>query len=128
MLLCNSLSIYNPTSLVVEPGLPAYMGEIGPDLVSMQRAVGGMIEVNYPFKNNAVVLGNEEAKLIGMEGNRHIAGQVYAGPLYIIGDDGEGGFCSLTDEQATGYCQEFAQPEDIAMEEVQADMGMQFYG
>ena len=114
--------------VVLEPGLPAYEGEIGPDLKSMQRAVGGLIEVTCPFNDSVAVVGNDEAKLIHMEGNRHIAGQVYAGPLIIIGDDGEGGFCSLTDAQVAGYCQEFAQPEDISMDEVQADVGIQFYG
>jgi len=115
--------------VVIEPGMPGYEGEIGPDLQSMQRAVGGgLIEVTYPFEDNAVMVGNEEAKLIGMEGNRRIGGGVYAGPLFIIGDDGEGGFCSLTDAQVEGYCQEFAVPEDITMEEVQADTGMRFYG
>ena len=115
--------------VVLEPGLPAYEGEIGPDLKSMQRAVGGgLIEVTCPFADSVAVVGNDEAKLIGMEGNRHIAGQVYAGPLFIVGDDGEGGFCSLTNEQVAGYCQQFAQPEDITQEEVQADMGIKFYG
>ena len=114
--------------VVVEPGLPAYAGEIGPDLKSMQRAVGGYIEVACPFDDAVAVVSNEEAKLIGMEGNRHIAGQVYAGPLFIIGDDGEGEFCSLTDEQTAAYSQIFAQPEDITMEEVQGDIGIQFYG
>lgn len=115
--------------VAIDPGYPAYEAEVGPDLQSMQRAVGGgLIEVTYPFGDNAVMVGNEEAKLIGMEGNRRIGGGVYAGPLFIVGDDGEGGFCSLTDEQTAGYCQEFAQPEDISMEEVQADTGMRFYG
>jgi hypothetical protein len=115
--------------VVIEPGLPAYSGEIGPDLQSMQRAVGGgLIEVTYPFEDeHAVMVGNEEAKLIGMEGNRRINGGVYAGPLFIIGDDGEGSFCSLTDEQVEGYTQQFAQPEEITMEEVQADMGFSFH-
>ncbi len=110
------------------PNLPAYEAELGPDLKSMQRAVGGLIEVTYPFKDNAVILGNDEAKLIGMEGNRRIASQVYAGPLYIIGDNGDGEFCSLTDAQAEAYTEQFAQPEDISMEEVQADTGFTMYG
>lgn len=114
--------------VVVEPGLPAYEGEIGPDLQSMQRAVGGLIEITCPFADDAVVVGNDEAKLIGMQGNRHIAGQVYAGPLFIAGDDGGGELCSLTDEQAAAYCGIFAQPEDISMEETQADMGFIVYG
>ena len=114
--------------VVLEPGEPAYAGEIGADLKSMQRAVGGHIEVTCPFSDSVAVVGNEEAKLIHMEGNRHIAGQVYAGPLFIVGDDGEGNFISLTEDQATAYCEQFAQPEDIAMEDVQADTGIQFYG
>ena len=114
--------------VVLEPGMPAYEGEIGPDLKSMQRAVGGHIEVTCPFSDSVAVVGNEEAKLIHMEGNRHIAGQVYAGPLFIVGDDGEGGFCSLTNAQVAGYCEQFAQPEDISMEEVEADTGIKFYG
>ena len=113
--------------VVLEPNTPAHISELMPDLTSMQRAVGGLIEVTCPFDDNAVVLGNEEAKLIGMEGNRHINGGVYAGPLYIVGDDGEGGFCSLTESQAAAYCQEFAVPEEITMEEVQADMRIEFY-
>jgi hypothetical protein len=50
-------------------------------------------------------------------------------PLYRASlDDGGGGFCSLTDEQAGTYTELFAQPEDISMEEVQADTGIKFYG
>jgi len=114
--------------VVIEPGLPAYEGEIGPDLKSMQRAVAGHIEVTCPFDDAVAVVSNEEAKLIGMEGNRHIAGQVYAGLLFIVGDDGEGEFCSLTDEQAAAYSQIFAQPEEITMEEVEADCGYEIHG
>ena len=99
-----------------------------PGLDSLQRAVGGMIEVTYPFEDNAVVLSNEEAKLIDMPGNRRVNGGIYAGPMYVIGDDGEGGFCSLTDEQAAAYTEQFAVPEEITMEEVQADMEITVYG
>ena len=114
--------------VVLEPGLPAYEGEIGPDLKSMQRAVGGYIEVSSPLEGDVVVVGNEEAKLIGMEGNRRIGGLLYAGPVFIVGDDGEGSFVSLTGEQAAEYCEQFAQAEDISQDEVQADIGMRFYG
>ena len=115
--------------VMIEPGLPAYVSEIRPDLEAMQRAVGGgLIEMTYPFEDeHAVMVGNEEAKLIGMDGNRHLNGAIYAGPLFIIGDDGQGGFCSLTDEQVAGYCQDFAVPEEITMEEVQADMRIEFH-
>ena len=114
--------------VVLEPGEPAYAGEIGPDLKSMQRAVGGHIEVSHPLDGDMAVVGNEEAKLIHMEGNRRIGGMLYAGPVFIAGDDGEGSFISLTEDQVAAYCEQFAQPEDIEMEEVQADIGIQFYG
>jgi hypothetical protein len=114
--------------VAIEPGQPAYEAELAPDLCSMQRAVGGLIEVSYPFKDNAVVLGNDEAKLLDMQGNRRIAGQVYAGAIYVIGDDGSGNFCSLTDEQIAQYCEKFAQAEEISQEEVQANTGITFYG
>ena len=70
-----------------------------------------------------MVIGNEEAKLIGMEGNRRINGSVYAGPLLIAADDGEGGTTDLTDEQIERYRQMFSMPEDISDDEVQADTG-----
>jgi hypothetical protein len=114
--------------VVLEPGLPAYEGAVGSDLKSMQRAVGGRIEASYPLEGDAAVIGNEEAKLIGMEGNRRIAGQVYAGPQFIVGDDGADSFISLTEAQAAAYCEQFAQPENISMEEVENDIRMEFHG
>ena len=114
--------------VVLEPGLPAYEGEIGPDLKSMQRAMGGYIEVSSPLEGDVVVVGNEEAKLIGMKGNRHIGEYLYAGPIFIAGDDGEGSFISMTEEQAAEYCEQFAQPEDITEGQVQEDIRVEFHG
>lgn len=87
-----------------------------------------LMEVSYPFNDNAVVVGNEEAKLIPMQGNRHIGGQVFAGPLFLVGDDGMGEFCDLTDAQIKKYTELFANPEDISPEEVEADLGFYFCG
>ena len=75
-----------------------------------------------------MVIGNEEAKLIGMEGNRRVGGSVYAGPLLIAADDGEGGTTDLTDEQVEQYKQMFSMPEDISEAEVQADTGFSIIG
>lgn len=87
-----------------------------------------LIEVTYPFDDNAVLVGNEEAKLISMQGNRRIDGSVYAGPLYLVGDNGRGDFCDLTDEQIKRYTELFAEPEDISPEEVEADTGFTIFG
>jgi len=87
-----------------------------------------MIEFTYPFEDNAMICGNEEAKLEGLEGNRRVFGSVYCGNLFIIGGDEEGGCISLTDEQMQKYGEMFAQPEDISPVEAQADTGFIFYG
>lgn len=75
-----------------------------------------------------MILGNEEAKLCGMEGNRRLFGSVYAGPIFITRDNGEGDLCALTDEQVKTYGEMFAVPEDISPAEVQRDVGFTFYG
>ena len=113
--------------LVLEPHRPPYAAVIGGSLESLQAAVGGWIECTYPFDDNAFVIGNEEAKLIGMEGNRRIGGAVYAGPLLIAADDGEGGTKDLTDEQIRMYSERFRVPDEITQAEVEADTGYRIY-
>ena len=103
------------------------------DLSSLQRAVSdhceeAFIEYTYPFDDDCMILGNEEAKLCGMEGNRRLFGSVYAGPIFITRDNGEGDLCALTDEQVKTYGEMFAVPEDISPAEVQRDVGFTFYG
>ena len=95
--------LHGKKMVIVEPHKPAYEAVVGDTLESLQRAVGGYIEITYPFDDNAMIIGNEEAKLIGMEGNRRINGSVYAGPLLIAADDGEGGTTDLTDELPAWY-------------------------
>ena len=103
------------------------------DLAALQRAVSdhceeSFIEYTYPFEDDCMILGNEEAKLNGMEGNRRLGESIYAGPIFITRDDGIGGLCSLTDEQVIKYSEMFAKPHDISPEEVQSDCGFTFYG
>lgn len=110
----------------VEPNRPAYETEIGSDLHSQQKAVGGLIEL-VNMGNRCFLVCNDEGKLMGMEGNRRLGnGSVIAGPFFIVGDGGEV-FCSLTDAQVNHYLQQFSQPEQISQREVQADMGFTFY-
>lgn len=112
--------------LVLEPHSVPYVTRVPDRLEDLQRAVGGYIEITYPFDDNALVIGNEEAKLIGMEGNRRINGSIYAGPLLIAADDGEGGFVDLTDEQIDMYTEEFLVPDEIQQSEVEEDIGFSF--
>ena len=111
----------------VEPGKPAREMMLGKDLKDLQQAVGGYIELIRAHGDRTVIVGNDEAKLIGMEGNRRLGnGSIIAGPFFVIGDAGED-FRSLTDEEVETYLQKYAEPEIIPQHEVQQDMGWIFF-
>ena len=115
-------------TLMIQPNCPPVETRIRDELESLQRAVSGqgedaLFETTYPFEDNVVVLGNEEAKLHHMAGNRRIEGGVYAGPIFLLGDTGYGELTDLTDEQISRYSERFAEPEDISDREVQDDCG-----
>ena len=119
--------------LMIQPHRTPVVTYVKQDLSSLQRAVSdhceeAFIEYTYPFDDDCMILGNEEAKLCGMEGNRRLFGSVYAGPIFITQDNGEGDLCALTDEQVKTYGEMFAVPEDISPAEVQRDVGFTFYG
>lgn len=112
--------------VMVEPNKPAYVTEIGDDYQSLHDAVGGLIEPIYYLDDQcAVMVGNEEAKLIGLEGNRRFGDRIVAGTFFICGIGGED-FCSLSDDLCEKYVREFAQPHEITQDEVEQDMGMTF--
>lgn len=92
----------------------------------LRDTVKGIIEITRPFDDDIAIVGNDEAKLINMEGNRRIGKSIYAGPILIVGDNGGEDFVTLTQEQADRYMQMFAQPEEISQEEVESDMGYTF--
>lgn len=104
------------TVLLVEPNKYPEVKEIGTDLDSLQQAVGGNIEVIYPFEDNVGLVVNEEGKINGMPLNRAVrddAGEVMdiiAGSFLVVGLT-EDSFGSLTQEQIGKFEQEFHQPE-----------------
>jgi len=109
----------------VEPNKPAYEAEVTGTLEGEQRAVQGLIEAVYLDNDDDVLLiCNEEAKLIGMEGNRHvnINDEIIAGPFFVCGSSGSN-FRGLTDEEVTKYMDRFKEPEQISQEEVEGSMG-----
>ena len=111
----------------VEPGKPAVEKKIGTKLEDLQETVGGLIECIYAHDDGTLIVGNDEAKLLGMEGNRRLdSGSIIAGPFFVIGDAGEN-FRSLTDAEVSHYLQVYAEPHQIPQREVQADMGFTFY-
>ncbi len=112
--------------VMVEPNKPAYVTEIGDDYKALHDAVGGLIEPIYYLDDpRAVIVGNEEAKLIGLKGNRRFDEGIVAGTFVICGN-GREDFCSLPDDLCEKYVREFAQPHEITQDEVEQDMGMTF--
>ncbi len=111
----------------VEPHRAPYISEIEHSLEAEQKAVGGRIE---PINNGdgTCLIGNEDSKLIGMDGNRHFGdgASIIAGPFFVCGLTGDD-FRGLTDEEVVKYMDRFAEPEEISPEEVEADTGFTFY-
>jgi len=94
------------------------------DLRSLQEAVSigadytGLIEVLELDARTCLVL-NEEGKLIALQPNRRLGGDVLVGVFYVVGQDGEGNFTSLPAAAIEKYKQVFAEPERISAEEVE---------
>ena len=104
------------TVLLVEPNKYPEVKEISTDLESLQQAVGGNIEVTYPFEDNVGLVVNEEGKINGMPLNRAVRDEdggvtdIVAGSFLVVGLT-EDSFGSLTQEQIGKFEQEFHQPE-----------------
>lgn len=102
--------------LLVEPEERPRVVEIGTGLEDLQHAVGGDIEVVYPFEDRVGLIVNEEGKLIGLPLNRALRdenGEVYdiiAGSFLVAGLT-EDNFGSLTEEQIGKFEGLFHQPE-----------------
>lgn len=104
--------------VLAEPGKKAVVTEIGEDLRSMQRTVGGLIQAMYPWPDSAALVCNDEGKLMGLPFNRALRdedGQIYdtvAGTFFVCGLTEEN-FCGLTEEQVEKYLAEFLEPEAL---------------
>lgn len=111
--------------LCVEPGKAPIEKTIGSDLASLQAEVGGLIECVY-LEDGAVLVCNEEGKLNGMKMNRRLGDDIICGPFFLVRDDGHGDFTSLADWQMDCYQKRFAQPEQFAEHEPNAEPFMRF--
>lgn len=109
----------------MEPQKQPYTTGLGNDLKSLQVAVGGMIQVIYPFDDPGInLVCNDEGKLLSLPLNRGLrhpeTGELYdviSGNFFLCGDDGEGEFCSLTEEQIKKYSALYHTPETFLMME-----------
>ena len=102
--------------LLVQPESYPKSVTIGSDLESLQAAVGGIIEVVYPFEDNVGLIMNEEGKIEGLPLNRALRddqGELYdiiASDFLVVGLT-EDDFGSLTPEQMDKFEKLFHQPE-----------------
>lgn len=102
--------------LLVEPGKYPREVTVGTELEDLQEAVGGYIEVTYPFEEEVGLIVNEEGKINGLPLNRAVRDEngeimdVIAGSFLVVGLTEES-FGSLTPDQMKRYEQEFHQPE-----------------
>lgn len=95
--------------LVVEPGMLPYEKVIPNRLKDKQDIVGGNIEYTRVDEDeSALLICNEEGKILGLPFNRDIGRDVIAGTFLIVGDDPDiGEDRSLTDEQVEKYKDRF---------------------
>lgn len=88
--------------LVASPGKAARVREIENTLDSFQKIVDGYIECIYPWKD-IIIVCNEEGWIRGLKPNRYIRGQLIVGTFIIVGDNHNGDFRSLTEDEITEY-------------------------
>ena len=104
--------------IVVEPKKKPTAQDIGSDLESMQKIVGGPIEAVYPFDGPVALICNEEGKLLNLPLNRALRddeGKVYdiiSGTFFLCAAPPDSDhFTSLTDQQVKTYMERFSMPE-----------------
>ena len=108
------------TALMVEPNEHPKVTQLRTDLDSLQKAVS--IGADYQelietitLDPHAVLLCNEEGKLISLPGNRR------------IGSDKHGNLISLTEQQLKTYKARFWEPENLSAQDVEHAMFMRFF-
>lgn len=120
--------------LMVEPGKNPKEAELVNDLDALQKAVSigaeeqGYIEIIPLDGCKALLLCNEEGKLIGLEGNRRVGRDIIAGVFYITSEDDDGNFASLPEVLMDEYKQRFWEPEHYSNAEVEKAILMRFFG
>ena len=104
--------------IVVEPKKKPVVQDIGSDLESMQKTVGGSIEAVYPFDEPVALIANEEGKLLNLPLNRALRddeGNVYdiiSGTFFLCAAPPDSNhFAGLTDQQVKMYMERFSLPE-----------------
>ncbi len=99
----------------VEPKKEPEVVMLNNEYKDLSAAVGGLIQMVYPYSDKVGLMLNDEGKLLGMEPNRSLKdedGNIYdviAGTFYVVGLDEEN-FGSLSEELIEKYMKKFKQP------------------
>lgn len=109
--------------LKIEPGKAPYVKEIPNDFRASQQEVEGLIAC-FGFEDGCTAVYNDESKLNGMEPNRRYGNDIICGPFFICGNNREGDFISLTDEQIEQYSKQFAEIEQFTGQEPELEPRM----
>lgn len=102
--------------LLIKPGKKPEIVDIEPGLESLQKMVGGDIQVVYPFDDLVGLIVNDEGKLKGLPLNRALRdakGEIYdiiVGDFLVVGLT-EDDFGSLSDELVKKFTGLFEYPE-----------------
>lgn len=112
--------------IVVEPKQKPKVEFIENTLEAKQKIVGGYIEV-INLDETAVLICNDEGKLIGLEPNRRIYNDIIAGTFLIVGSEvNNPNFISLSEANCEKYSRIFDRIKEISMEECQDKIGITF--
>ena len=94
------------------------------DLRALQEAVSigadyiGLIEVVDLGDEQTCLICNEEGKLIGLPLNRCVGQDIIAGVFYVVGQDEDRNFTSLSDERMAYYKKRFEYREYFISDEI----------
>lgn len=113
--------------VVVEPEKHPKVMEISNDLKTMQGIVDGDIQEVF-LSDDAVLVCNEEGKILNLKANRSVGNDIIAGTFFIAGDDGGEELTSLDDEQVEKYMDQFNEIEHHTQEELQNTLWFKIYG
>ena len=104
-------------ALLVKPEVSPRDVNIDNSLESLQHAVGGTIQIIYPFKEPVGLICNDDGKLLGLPENRCLIdddGEVYdviCGDFLIVGLVDNGDFVDLSPELVFSFKKRFLYPE-----------------
>ena len=98
--------------LKVKPNQKPICVDIENELETLQREVGGYIEIVCPFEDNIAIICNEEGKLYGLPINRWlydngICLDFLCGDI-LVAEEEEGDFVSMSDEHIEKYMNVFS--------------------